>query len=451
MAAVALAMAHTILKEKLVQPRQFFSDTWANCSTSRSSVEAPRGLHATVGRERRAPCLLRTSPASRVSSPRPHRVPRPCATAGRARTYNGYWNDRAIGLLNVLVGSVGKHGGWCWMWTGGYDKKRFKAPKGAPKPKTPAPLVDPGEFVLANRWNTMRVGEIVYLYLQQERAKIQVYMSYNLDSPLTWPEMDVTKNVLLDEKKIGFHVCVNPFFNETSSFADMVLPWTTFMERWDVDARGAYNLKPYLSMRRPMVESLGEAKDVREIFPELARRIGGGMEKWYPKDRSIEEYMTEWTKDVPYDKSKYDSPMAFLEAEGAYEDPKQKAYFEPYLQPLSADDMKGAETDPKTGIITKGGKGIGIMVERSVAEHVEASRAVLTARRNHNAGGVVMCVAASVFYGFVTWQKTGAFTSIDIAAMAGLLAAALFFLVRARRAGQELARHREQSQWLGED
>ena len=30
----------------------------------------------------------------------------------------------------------------------------------------------------------------------------------------------------------------------------MVLPWTTYMERWDVDARGAYNLKPYLSMRR---------------------------------------------------------------------------------------------------------------------------------------------------------------------------------------------------------
>ena len=32
----------------------------------------------------------------------------------------------------------------------------------------------------------------------------------------------------------------------------MVLPWTTFMERWECDARGAYNLKPYLGVRWPM-------------------------------------------------------------------------------------------------------------------------------------------------------------------------------------------------------
>ena len=89
---------------------------------------------------------------------------------------------------------------------------------------------------------------IVYPYLQQDRARIQLYMTYNIDSPLTWPETKTTKNVLLDEDKIGFHVCINPFLNETASFADMVLPWATYMERWDVDARGAYNLKPYLSM-----------------------------------------------------------------------------------------------------------------------------------------------------------------------------------------------------------
>ncbi|MEM7168001.1 MAG: molybdopterin-dependent oxidoreductase [Planctomycetota bacterium] len=355
--AIALAMAHTIVKEKLYD--KTFLEEWSNATSEeiwqRLSSYTPEWAEK-----------VSTVPASDIARiAREFAASAPYATTmcnrGSSAHVNGYFNDRAIGLLNVLVGSVGKPGGWCWMYTGGYDKKRFKAPKGAPKPRGNSLLADPPEFILANRWNTMKVGEIVYWYLAQERAKIQVYMTYNLDSPLTWPEMEVTKNVFLDEEKINFHVCVNPFFNETASMADMVLPWTTYMERWDVDARGAYNLKPYLSMRRPMVDALGEAKDVREIFPELARRIGGGMEKYYPADQSIEEYMTEFTAKVPYDSTKYKNPMDFLAKVGAYEDPEQPKYYEPYLKPLSAAEMAGATTDPDTGIIKKGGKGIGIM------------------------------------------------------------------------------------------
>lgn len=355
--AVALGMAHTIISEKLYDA-EFFAD-WANVPLQELWEQiqqyTPEWAEETS-----------TIPAETI-----RRIAREFAAAAPAATtmcnrgssahVNGYTNDRCIILLNVLVGSVGKPGGLCWMWTGGYDKKRFPEPKMPPKPKTGSLLADPPEFVLSNVWNKMKVGEIVYHYLQQDRAHIQLYMTYNIDSPLTWPETKTTKNVLLDEEKIGFHVCINPFLNETASFADMVLPWATYMERWDVDARGAYNLKPYLSMRRPMVEGLGESKDVREIFAELAHRIGPDMAQWYPEKTDIRAYMEKHTKNVPYDESKYDSPMAFLEAEGAYEDPAQKPYFAPYLEPLSADEMAGSETDPETGIITKAGKGIGIL------------------------------------------------------------------------------------------
>ena len=355
--AVALGMAHTIVSEKLYDAA-FFRD-WANCSIDELWQQIKD--YTPEWAERTS-----TIPAETI-----RRIAREFAAAAPAATtmcnrgssahVNGYTNDRCIILLNVLVGSVGKPGGLCWMWTGGYDKGRFPEPKMPPAPKTPSLLADPPEFVLSNVWNKMKVGEIVYHYLQQDRAHIQLYMTYNLDSPLTWPETKTTRNVLLDESKIAFHVCINPFLNETGSFADMVLPWTTFMERWDVDARGAYNLKPYLSMRRPMVDALGEAKDTREIFAEIAHRVGPEMAQWYPEKTDIRSYMAKHVSNVPFDESKYDSPMAFLEAEGAYEDPEQKPYFEPYLEPLSADDVAGSETDPETGIITKDGKGIGIM------------------------------------------------------------------------------------------
>lgn len=355
--AVALGMAHTIITEGLAD-EDFFRD-WANCTLD----ELKREIVDYTAEWAESVSTVPAKDIKRIA--REFAAAAPQATTmcnrGSSAHVNGYFNDRAIFLLNVLVGSVGKHGGVCWMYTGGYDKDHARPPAAAPKPETPSLLADPPEFILANRWNTMRVGEIVYWYLAQERAQIQVYMTYNLDSPLTWPETEVTKNVFLDEKKIGFHVCVNPFFSETASFADMVLPWTTYMERWDVDARGAYNLIPYISMRRPMVQPLGEARDVRDFFPELARRIGGGMEKWYPADRSVEDYMTEFVSRVPYDESKYDSPMDFFAKVGAFEDPGKKRYQETYLQPLTDEDMEGALVDPSTGVITKGGKGIGIM------------------------------------------------------------------------------------------
>jgi anaerobic selenocysteine-containing dehydrogenase len=110
-----------------------------------------------------------------------------------------------------------------------------------------------------------------------------------------------------------------------------------------------------------MVEPLGEARDIREIFPELARRIGGGMEKEWFASHTVEEYMAEWTRNVPFDEKKYKSPMDMLADVGAFEDPDEPAYYAPYLKPLSEEQMKGAVVDPKTGIITRDGKGIGIM------------------------------------------------------------------------------------------
>ncbi len=357
--AVALAMAHVILDEDLAD-EAFFAQ-WANCSLDELTEQLAPYTPAWAESVSTVPAadIARIAREFAAAAPRATTM----CNRGSSAHHNGYWNDRAIVLLNVLVGSVGQPGGWCWMYTGGFDARFVTPPKGPAKPKTPSLLADPPEFVLANRWNTMRVGEIVYWYLAQERARIQVYMTYNLDSPLTWPEMDVTRNVLLDEDKIGFHVCINPFFNETASYADMVLPWTTYMERWDVDARGAYNLKPYVSMRRPMIEPLGQSRDVREIFPDLARRIGGDMAQWYPTDRSTEDYMRESVRTIPVDKDRDEDAWEYMQRVNAFEDPSLKPYYTPFLQPLSERDMQGATIDDATGIITRDGKGIGILVD----------------------------------------------------------------------------------------
>ena len=292
---------------------------------------------------------------------------------GSSAHLNGFYNDRAIQLLNAIVGSVGKKGGWCWSPWGGLDPN-FKAPAGPPNAKTWSPLEDPPEYPLANVWRRMRVGEIIYLYLLQGRAKMQAYMTYNLDSPLTWPEESLTQQVLTDESLIEFHVCINCFYNETAHYADIVLPWTTYLERWDLDARGAYNLRPYVGLRTPMVEPLGEARDVRDFFPDLARRIGGGMESWYEYG-TTEDYMRDWAKGIPLNEATGKSGLDRLMDEGVWEDPTRQPFYEPYNIALTDEQLEGAETDPDSGIIRKAGKGIGIKIgERTVRGFATPSR-----------------------------------------------------------------------------
>lgn len=355
--AVALAMNHVILQEGLHNAE--FLETWTNVSIDELRdhlktytpqwAEEISGVPADDIR-RIAIEFAKAAPAATTICNR-----------GSSAHLNGFYNDRAINLLNAMVGSVGKKGGWCWSPWGGLDPI-VKTPAMPPGAKTQSVLEDPPEYPLANVWRRMRVGEIIYLYLLQGRAKLQAYMTYNLDSPITWPEESLTQQVMCDEELIQFHVCINAFYNETAHYADIVLPWTTYLERWDLDARASYNLRPYVGIRTPMVEPLGESKDVREFFPELARRIGGGMEQWYEED--VEEYMKQWAANVPENPETGKSGLERLLEEGAWES-DQEPFYEPYNQELGPEDLEGSETDEQ-GLVTKDGIGIGIRLNGKV-------------------------------------------------------------------------------------
>jgi anaerobic selenocysteine-containing dehydrogenase len=354
--AVALAMAHAILAEGKQDTR--FIETWTNVT-----VEELRE-HLTTCTPEWAETISGVPAADirRIALEFAAAAPA-CTTMcnrGTSAHINGFYNDRAVQMLNAIVGSVGKKGGWCWSPWSGVDPK-LKMPAMPAPATTWSMLEDPPEYPLSNVWRRMRVGEIVYLYLQQQRAKLQMYMTYNLDSPLTWPEESLTRDVMTDENLIPFHVCINCFYNETAHYADIVLPWATYLERWDLDARASYNLRPYVGLRTPMVEPLGEARDVRDFFPELARRIGGGMEMAYPQE-SVEDYMREWASNVPENPATGKSGLGRLLQEGCWEDTSQEPYYEPYKKKLSADEMQHVTVDDQTGLITREGKGVGIMV-----------------------------------------------------------------------------------------
>ena len=365
--AIALAMGHTILKENL--HNKDFLDNWTNVSIDEIREQLKENTPEWAEQISGVPAADIRRIAIEFAKAGPT-VTTMC-NRGSSAHLNGFYNDRAIGLLNALVGSVGIKGGWCWSPWSGLDPM-VKPPALPPSPKTHSVLEDPPEYPLANVWRRMRVGEIIYLYLLQGRAKLQAYMTYNLDSPLTWPEESLTQQVMCDEDLIQFHVCINAFYNETAHYADIVLPWSTYLERWDLDARGSYNLRPYVGLRTPMVKPLGEARDVRDFFPELARKIGGGMEEWY-KEENVREYMEKWASNIPENEETGKSGLDRLLDEGVWESDRQP-FYEPYNTELTKEELDGSKVGDDN-VITKDGVGIGIRLgDKSVRGFKTPSR-----------------------------------------------------------------------------
>lgn len=392
--AIALAMAQVILAENLHD--EAFWKRWSNLplETLREHLEpyTPEFAEAESG--------VPAADIRRIAIDFAKAAPACCTMSNRgsAKHYNGVQADRAIRMLDVLVGNVGKPGGFCLSTLRLWKKGRYgqdglpaiSAPK--PSPKGPQPwkpgtrafrklpkevqarvrkfpeawqnkyfgeLATPSEFPLSWLYYSMRVGQLVYPYLKEERQQISVYMSYTLGAAFGFPEAKVAREVLKDENLIPFHVAIDIGYSEQASLADIILPDATSLERWDAHSQNSYALRPYTGIRQPLVEPLGEARPVQLIFQELARRIGGGMEDYFAFE-DIEDYYKEWYSQLPISWEEF-------KARGIWTDPERPLDYELYERPVPAEELKGSTVDEETGVISVERKGkqvaIGIMQE----------------------------------------------------------------------------------------
>lgn len=389
--AVAFAMIHTILAESLENAE--FWNRWANYPLEdlREHVrdytpewaEAHSGVPAADIR-RIAIEFAKAAPACCTMSNR-----------GSAKHYNGVQADRAIRMLDVLVGNVGKPGGFCLsslrMWAGRYGQEGLpKLSQPEPTPTDPQPwgigegyneapfrklpaevqervlnfpekwrkkyfgeLATPSEYPLSWHWYPMRVGQLVYPYIKEGRQNVGVYMSYTLGAAYGYPEANVVREVLQDESLIPFHVAIDIGYGEQASYADIVLPDATSLERWDHHSTNNYGLIPYTGLRQPLVEPAGEARSVQIILRDLARRIGGGMEQYFDFE-DPEDFYREWYSNLPISWEE-------LKRRGIWQDASRPKDYELYERPLTEAELVDTNVDAKTGLITRAGKAVGIL------------------------------------------------------------------------------------------
>ncbi|MFT7625318.1 MAG: thiosulfate reductase/polysulfide reductase chain A, partial [Myxococcota bacterium] len=363
--AVAMAMCHVIVAEKLYD--EAFIKRWTNVTIDelRPTLAAFTPEFAEGVSGIKADDIRRLTREFAAAAPRCFTL----SNRGSSKHYNGYQTDRAIRLLDVLVGNVGKKGGFCLSslrgWAGRYGQEglpRLSQP--GPKPKGPkawrpghpsydvlpadvkkrvggfpdkwkakyfGELATPSEYPLSWHWYSMRVGQLVYEYIREGRQKVDVYMSYTLGASYGYPEANAARAVLKDESLIPFHVAIDIGYSEQASLADIILPDATSLERWDHHSTNNYGLVPYTGLRQPLVEPLGEARSVQQILRDLAHTIGGGMEKYFDFD-NLEDFYKEWYSALPISWEE-------LKRTGIWYDKTRAPDYELYERELTAEEL----------------------------------------------------------------------------------------------------------------
>ena len=359
--AIALAMGHAIIAAG--KHNTEFINTWTNSSVDKLTAfyapYTPAWAEKISG--------IKKQDIERIALEFAAQAPRAAAftNRGAGAHYNGFHTERAVVLLNAVIGSVGEPGGYCYGEAEKIDPKVYPPPEPVPpSAKIRTDLEDPPEWPLANKWQKMRVGQIVYPYIQQGRAKINVYFTYTLGAPTTWPEgrsnaVDVLKN----EKLIPLHICSDVVYSETAHYADIILPDATYIERWGLDTRNNHALKPFVTMRQPMTKPPGECVSMVDSLFEIGRRLRPDTAKYF-QFGDHEAYVKSQCANLP--KGDCVSGFEFMKKHGVYMDREAPPLYKIYAQKLSESKLKDTTINEKTNLIIKktdkGDKAIGVLI-----------------------------------------------------------------------------------------
>jgi anaerobic selenocysteine-containing dehydrogenase len=189
---------------------------------------------------------------------------------GTVMHYHGADQERAAMLLAAVTNNLDTPGGRVMgvggSWSGAPSSKPAKVSKGLD-------IKDgfPGEAA----YPTHHVSQsIIPLIIDGQAGRPDVYWWSCYNPTYINGNNQEAENAFKDESIFPFLITTTISYDESSQYADIILPDVTYLERWDwedmVDA--AQVGENYI--RQPLIKPLGEARCQGDIWPELAKRLG---------------------------------------------------------------------------------------------------------------------------------------------------------------------------------
>jgi anaerobic selenocysteine-containing dehydrogenase len=177
---------------------------------------------------------------------------------------HGWSVARALFMLNALLGAVATEGG---VFPNAWNKFVPRPIYTPPHPKMWNEKTWPREFPLA-------MHEMSFLlphFLKEGRGRLDTYFTRVYNPVWTNPDGFSWIEALTDEKLIGCHVALTPVWNETSYFADYILPMGLGPERHDLHSYETHDSQ-WLGFRQPVMRAARQRdgediSDTREVNP----------------------------------------------------------------------------------------------------------------------------------------------------------------------------------------
>ena len=191
---------------------------------------------------------------------------------GRHTTWYGddTQRSRAIAIINALLGSWGRKGGF-------YQPEKVALPKyPAPKPdksKTDWKSIIQKDFPLA----PSGISQAIIENSIGDDAYIKGLFVYSTNLPLTIP--NITQKLQQAANSLDLVVVIDTLPAEITGYADVILPECTYLERYD-NLRNSPEKIPSLALREPAFKPKHQTKPGWWIAKQLAEKLGLG--KYFP-------------------------------------------------------------------------------------------------------------------------------------------------------------------------
>jgi molybdopterin guanine dinucleotide-containing S/N-oxide reductase-like protein len=179
---------------------------------------------------------------------------------GVQRSQNGGSAVRAIAMLPCITGSWAEAGGGLQLSTSGAFYLNMHALE---RPD----LMQKSSLGRAAR--VVNMSELGKALNHLSDPPVKAVFVYNSNPAVVAPNHhDVVRGFLRPDL---FTVVHEQFFTDTTTYADIVLPATTFLEHKDLNKAYGHT---YLQVNNPAIEPLGECRSNTHMFRDLAQRMG---------------------------------------------------------------------------------------------------------------------------------------------------------------------------------
>jgi len=301
----------------------------------------------------------------------------------------GWQVSRCLTFLGVLTGSIGTRGG-----TSPNSWNKFApAPYIKPPPQQVwSELLWPREYPLAHH----EMSILLPHFLKEGRGKVDTYFTRVYNPVWTNPDGASWIEMLSDEEKVGVHAALTPVWSETAWFADYVLPMGNGAERHDLMSQET-QAGAWIAFRQPVMRvarekngdsveftyeaNPGEVWEEDEFWIELSWRIDPdgslGVREFFespyqPGEKlTISEYY-QWIFEnsvpgLPEAAANEDlTPLAYMRKYGAFE--VKRDTYAVHENPLTDEQLEGAEIDAMTGRVRNNGEVLGVVVDGKAVE-----------------------------------------------------------------------------------